>query len=291
MSDRRLTEKVKKLGRKWGADMVGIASVDRFHSAPRMSHPTAILPDAKSVIVLAVRYPKGTTDNWGKPPAESMYLFQSVQHNMTGIVTPIIQHQIYLMLEDAGYLAVPVGGSSYWRYRDYKDVKGGFMADFSHRHAAVAAGLGEFGFQGLLVTSRFGTRQRLTSIITNAPLAPDKLYAGDPICNRCMKCIKACPVQALSKKRTARIEIGDKECEYCLVDKWRCAWVEQLGMIQESGIGLAGLKTHVPPPKTMTPEEFLEGPKKRDGFHALSAGWGAYCGRCLRACPVDSRKC
>lgn len=56
--------------------------------------------------------------------------------------------------------------------------------------------LGEFGFQGLLVSPRFGARQRLTSIITNAPLAPDPLYSGDPICNRCMKCIKACPVDS-----------------------------------------------------------------------------------------------
>lgn len=289
MSEKRLTERIKKLGMTWGADMVGIAPVERFHSAPRMSHPTAILPDAKSVIVLAVRYPKGTTDNWGKPPAESMYLFQSVQSAMTGVVTPMIQHQIVRMLEEAGHLAVPVGGSSYWRYRDYKEVKGGYFADFSHRHAAVAAGLGEFGRQGLLVTPRFGTRQRLTSIISNAPLTPDRLYSGKPICNGCMKCVKACPVAALSKKRMAAIAIGDKECEYCLVDKWRCAWVEQLGMIPESGLGFTGLTTNARPPKTVTREKFLAVLKERDGFHVLSAAWGAYCGRCLRACPVDGR--
>jgi len=289
MSGKGLTERVKDLGKQWGADMVGIAPVDRFHSAPKMTHPSAILPSATCVIVIAVRYPKATVEGWGKPPSESMYLFQSVQSNMTGVVTPMIQHQLYLMLEDAGHLAVPVSASGYWRYRDYRDVKGGFRADFSHRHAAVAAGLGEFGIQGLFISPRFGTRQRLTSIITDAPLEPDDLYSGDPICDRCMKCVEACPVAALDPERTAKIEIGDKECEYCLVDKWRCAWVEQLGMVQESGLGFTGLKTHEPPPGEITPETFLDALDKRDGFHALSASWGAYCGRCLRACPVDTR--
>ena len=289
MSDPTLTERVKNLGKQWGADMVGIAPVDRFQQAPRMTHPQAILPSATCVVVIAVRYPKATVEGWGQPPSESMHFFQSVQHNMTGIVTPMIQHHIYLMLEDAGHLAVPVAGSGSWRYRDYKEVKGGFRADFSHRHAAVAAGLGEFGFQGLFVSPRFGTRQRLTSIITDAPLVPDELRSGEPICNRCMKCIEACPVKALSRERTAKITIGDKECEYCLVDKWRCAWVEQLGMIQESGVGFAGLKTHEPPPDEITPDKFLAALGKRDGFHAMSSGWGAYCGRCLRACPVDTR--
>ena len=289
MSDKNLTDQLKDLAKTWGADMVGVAPVGRFHSAPKMSHPSAILPSATCVVVIGVRYPKATVEGWGQPPSESMYLFQSVQRNLTGVVTPMIQHQLFRLLEDAGHLAVPVSASGYWRYRDYKDVKGGFRADFSHRHAAVAAGLGELGFQGLFMSPRYGTRQRLTSIITDAPLEPDELYSGEPICDRCMACVEACPVAALSPARTAKIVIGDKECEYCLVDKWRCAWVEQLGMIQESGVGLAGLETHEPPPEHVTPEAFLDAQAKRDGFHALSAGWGAYCGRCLRACPVETR--
>ena len=147
-----LTQCLKTLALSEGADLVGVAPVDRFQEAPPMTHPKAILPDARAVVVIAVKYPDATIDGWGKPPAESMFFYQSVQLYMTTTVMPMIQFKIYRFLEKAGHLALPVAPSGFFRYRDYKEMKGGFIADFSHRHAAVAAGLGEFGRQGLLLT-------------------------------------------------------------------------------------------------------------------------------------------
>jgi epoxyqueuosine reductase QueG len=64
---------------------------------------------------------------------------------------------------------------------------------FSHRHAATRAGLGEFGYNNLVLTREFGPRQRFNSIVTDAELVPDRLVT-EPICLRdeCRLCLKAC---------------------------------------------------------------------------------------------------
>jgi epoxyqueuosine reductase len=64
---------------------------------------------------------------------------------------------------------------------------------FSHRHAATRAGLGEFGYNNIVLTPQFGPRQRFNSIITEAELAPNPLIE-EPICLRdeCGLCMKAC---------------------------------------------------------------------------------------------------
>jgi epoxyqueuosine reductase len=279
-----LTHDVKALALSEGADLVGVAPVDRFQEAPRMTHPQAIIPDAKSVVVIAIKYPDAAIDGWGKPPAESMFFYQSVQVSMTATVMPMITFKLYRFLEKAGYLALPVAPSGFYRYRDYKEIQGGFIADFSHRHAAVAAGLGEFGRQGLLLTPQFGVRQRMASVITNAPLQADPLYNDNSLCDGCEACLKACPVAAFHQTEQHSPRIGDRTFTYARVDKWRCAWVEQLGMVGEGGPKYEGYTTNFYPPSPVTPEDYLKAMGQRDPFQA-TCGWGTIsCGRCLHAC-------
>ena len=51
---------IKEMGKKFGADLVGIASMDRFEGAPEQTDPRFIMPRAKSMIVLGFRIPRGT---------------------------------------------------------------------------------------------------------------------------------------------------------------------------------------------------------------------------------------
>ena len=69
---------------------------------------------------------------------------------------------------------------------------------FSHRHAATRAGLGEFGYNNIVLTPQFGPRQRFNSIITEAELVPDPLIS-EPICLRdaCRLCLRACYMDAI----------------------------------------------------------------------------------------------
>jgi ferredoxin len=284
-----LTADIKALAMQEGADLVGIASIDVFQDSPLRTHPTSILPGAKSVVVIAVKYPDATIDQWGQPPAESMFFYQSVQAYMTAVVMPMVEFRVYRALERAGYLAIPVAPSGYWRYRDYKDVKGGFQADFSHRHAAVAAGLGELGLNGLFLSPEFGVRQRMASVITTAPLRPDEPYCGKPLCNNCGRCLRMCPIQAFHPDERMTVRIGDKQMTYAKVDKWKCAWSEQIGMVAEGGPKFAGYTTNLLPPDRVTPEDYLAARSQRDPFQA-TCEWGTIsCGRCLHACNAHKR--
>ena len=68
-----------------------------------------------------------------------------------------------------------------------------------HKTIATRAGIGWIGKSALLVTSKYGSAIRLSSILTNAPLdaaqATDKSSCGD-----CMLCTDACPAGAVSGK-------------------------------------------------------------------------------------------
>ena len=64
---------------------------------------------------------------------------------------------------------------------------------------AWLAGLGEMGRLGILITSKYGPRARLGLITTDLPLVADKSkkMGIQNFCQKCKKCAKNCPVQAI----------------------------------------------------------------------------------------------
>ena len=74
-----------------------------------------------------------------------------------------------------------------------------FSSRFSERHAGFIAGLGTFGLcRGLITKS--GMAVRLGSVITDAPLEPDKRPYNDiyEYCARCGACLRHCPAKAIT---------------------------------------------------------------------------------------------
>jgi len=59
------TQKVIDTLLDWGADLVGIAPVERFANAPEGHKPTDFLPGCKSVISVALHIFQGAADVWG----------------------------------------------------------------------------------------------------------------------------------------------------------------------------------------------------------------------------------
>ena len=72
------------------------------------------------------------------------------------------------------------------------------VAAFSHRHAALLAGLGNFGVSNMVLTPEYGPRVRFGSVITTADLPPDPMRE-EQLCTRCMKCVTMCPANAIGK--------------------------------------------------------------------------------------------
>ena len=96
--------------------------------------------------------------------------------------------QMGVVLQEAGYSALAVPAS---QVTGLDPMRG----HLSHRSIGWAAGLGWRGRNNLLVHPDVGSRFRLVSVLTDAPLHADSPIEGD--CGNCRECVKACPAGAI----------------------------------------------------------------------------------------------
>jgi len=68
---------------------------------------------------------------------------------------------------------------------------------------AIAAGLGELGKHGSLISRHFGAGVRLAAVTTDMPLIPSvpDRFGGDDFCQVCQVCTNACPPEAISSDK------------------------------------------------------------------------------------------
>lgn len=91
-----------------------------------------------------------------------------------------------------------------------KKIPMNLVPNFSHRCAAVAAGLGRVGWSGNVVTKEYGARVLFNSIITDANLTPDSPLKENP-CIGCKLCEKACQGGLFERNETQNIKIAGIE--------------------------------------------------------------------------------
>ncbi|MBR7165546.1 MAG: hypothetical protein IKD18_04625, partial [Clostridia bacterium] len=224
--ENNLTLKVKELAYRLGADLVGIANIERYENAPIKMSPQGILPGAKSVVVCAVHHPDAAIELDGEihPQVMGPYRIQYIMNDKLDVLS----FRIARLLDDMGYKTVPIASSNIWRYRGYKEMDATFAPDISHIYGGVCAGLGELGWNGLCITPEYGARNRFISIITEAELTPTPLYNGPKLCDMCGECIRKCPTNAYRKEvnGTKNVVVEGKDHIFCNKNLWRCAWGE-----------------------------------------------------------------
>ena len=224
--ENKLTLAVKELAYRLGADLVGVANIERYKDAPIRMSPQGILPTAKSVIVCAVHHPDAAIELDGEihPQVMGPYRIQYIMNDKLDVLS----FRIARMLDDMGYKTVPIASSNIWRYRGYKEMDAVFAPDISHIYSGVCAGLGELGWNGLCITPEYGARNRFVTVITEAELTPTPLYNGPKLCDMCGECIRKCPTDAYRKevKGVKKIVVEGKEHIFCNKNLWRCAWGE-----------------------------------------------------------------
>ncbi|VBB05142.1 Hypothetical protein LUCI_0349 [Lucifera butyrica] len=182
---------IKRRIRELGADLCGIAPVERFADAPAGFHPNEVLIGCQSVIVFAARFP-ATTLSASSPAA---YTF--VRNRLVDKVDAI-SFQIAVELEDLSGKAIPVPSSGPYDYWD-SDRRHG-QGILSLKHAAVRAGLGQMGKNTLLINDRWGNLIWLSAVLTNAGLEPDPVASYQACAPDCRLCLDACPAGALDGK-------------------------------------------------------------------------------------------
>ncbi|MBL7176342.1 MAG: epoxyqueuosine reductase [Desulfobacteraceae bacterium] len=218
-----LEENIKERVMDLGADFVGIASHSRFEGAPEFSNPQTLLPNFRSVIAFGIVMNHGALEAWFSKRSRRPMVLQD------GLATQEIDRislHLSRWLERQGYKTVFVSQNGY-----YNVMRG--RPDFSHKHAAVAAGLGRLGLSSNFVNTRFGAAVHISSVITETELSPDPVITEeDNPCHGCKTCLQICPEQAMNREVQTSFIMEGKEHFHQKLDGLRCAW------------GCAGLSGH-----------------------------------------------
>lgn len=265
-------------------DYVGITGVDRLTGAPEGHRPTDILPNARSVVVMGVKLPMGAVQAIFRAHEDGLRHLQCIYGTHGYSVTPnyhlkFASYRMARFLEKKGFITTPLPSGP-----------GGGGAPFSHRHAAVAAGLGEFGWSSIIVTPDAGPRVRFVSTITMAEIEPDPFYDGQRLCDKstCNVCMAVCPSKAISAKEAKHVEMGGRSFEYGVVNFAKCRICSE-GLTTKS-LGYKDL----PIPENPTMADIDKAREQIDPRQLLEVTvpvdrvtW--YCGKCLAYCPIGKK--
>ena len=257
-----LSERVKRFALECGADLVGICDSSMLRESS--SELDRILPGHRAVVVIAVRHSMAALRS---ADVRVKQLDTVYAYRLAGDVAC----RVARMLEAESYAAVPIPLAL---PIDMSDGKKGMIGDVDLRRAAVLCGLGVYGRSGLLVTRQFDPRVRLSGVITDAPLEPDKgttdfRRAMEEVCGSCSLCVRACPASALRGDGT--------------VDKKRCSrHLFQYGLRRVIKL-LAELFDSDPE----TRSRIIGSYDVREIWQTLIVG-NYYCWECQAVCPIGS---
>lgn len=217
------TKQLKAYAGVSGADLIGIAGIDRFDGIPAEHHPASIMPEVRSVIVIGKRITRGTLRGVEEGTQFDNYNLYG-NHWLKYRVLAIATFRTAEFIEDNGWESIPIQdlpveippmGIAVRPNQPAPNV----MIDVED--AAVRAGVGEIGYCGMLLTPEFGPRQRFQLVLTAAELDPDPLLEKS-VCSRCREHVKFCPMGAISSEGEHIINICGKEMPVAAIDYQKC---------------------------------------------------------------------
>ena len=161
-------------------------------NSERRCDPRQILPDAKTVIVLALNYFQGARKAESVAAAVSPAKGAAGTAASTGRIARYAWGDDYHKLIEKKLAVI----DQFLRHRGGRQkcyVDSGPMLERDH---AAAAGIGWHGKSTMLLNREFGTWFFLAEILTSLEFAPDTVEKN--YCGRCTRCIDACPTGAIT---------------------------------------------------------------------------------------------
>ncbi len=165
-----------------GADLVGVADIDSL-AALRVDPPDLLKPFSRAVAI-ALKLPLSVFETIDDRPTP---IYASIYRTANRVLDEIA-FKTAAALQNDGFRSLPIPAS---QVTDRENLYGAI----SHKAVARVAGLGWQGKNLLLITPQYGSRVRLVTVLTEAPLKVD-----EPLKNRCGDCTlckDACPAGAI----------------------------------------------------------------------------------------------
>ena len=197
-------------------DLVGVPPVAAFDGLPPEEHPFSLFPDARTVVVVGRRLARGAFR-----PMEEGSLWVTPGRWLTQF------DDLVRWIERQGWECVPYNPSDVIENIPGHPVRAGACAPqgirLSLEHAAVAAGLGEIGYHGMFMSRAYGIRQALGLLVTDMPVEPGPGDDGQgPVCDRCMACVKACPLGAISATDASTLACAGRSVDIGAINGQAC---------------------------------------------------------------------
>jgi epoxyqueuosine reductase len=221
-----LEKKLKSLAVSIGAELVGITTTEILANSPPSADPRYLLPSANAVISFAVSLDKDLVHdfiskrNW-RSHCDNRKLIGQMLYRIGDMLTEYLRSE--------GHEAINVDLNNNYRSEkaaaDLTEMTE-FHPEFSHRYAAMAAGIGRLGWSGNLVTQAYGALVELGSIITSADLKPDApIPDNEHPCDKCRICSQVCPVEMIHPKAATQVTVAGITETISKKQPNTCCWI------------------------------------------------------------------
>ncbi|WP_010250943.1 GNAT family N-acetyltransferase [Acetivibrio cellulolyticus] len=216
-----LSERLKTELTKMGASLVGFADLRDLPENQRDGFNYGIS--------IAVALDPAIINGLGNGPTKEYY----DEYKRINSLLDSLDIKAGEIIKDGGFNALPKTRANVSiEYKDHSTI-------LPHKTVATRAGIGWIGKSALLVTEKYGSAVRISSVLTDAPLEVDK-PVNQSNCGTCDNCVRNCPAGALSGdlwfagkeretfynykacrnkaiERTWRISPGETHCGLCIL--------------------------------------------------------------------------
>ena len=176
------TKRIKAKILDWGADLVGIADSEPLNELK--VNPPDLLHGFTRAISIAIQLPVSVFETISDKPTP----IYAATYQTANRILDELAFRTAVAIQKDGFNSLPIPAS---QVLDRKN----WYAAISHKAVARMAGLGWQGKNLLLITPQFGSRVRLVTVLTHAPLIADTPLKNR--CGSCMLCHDACPAKAI----------------------------------------------------------------------------------------------
>lgn len=215
MDVEQLKQEIVDYSKKIGIDKIGFAAADVFGelkerlkrqqalgyqsgfekgSIEERTEPGRLLPEAQSILSIAIAYPSRMTDNPKGTKQDRRGIFCRASWGTDYHV--ILKERLEKL---AAFINEKVPEASTKSMVD--------TGELSDRAVAERAGIGFSGKNCSIITPEFGSYVYLGELMTNIPFTPDSPVEDS--CGDCRKCLDACPTGAL-------VQGGQLNAQRCL---------------------------------------------------------------------------